>query len=169
MPQPVPDPALADPFFRPLRLAHPDVDIVLLPPPVPVDRGVPVASPGQVRALQRHATAVLDALASRVGREASDVRGYWWTQAHPEVHRWVLTASFTGLDPGGGVALLRHIGDALLELGWEARPAADGRPRLRAVAGPVELVASAYDDAVSVTITTDAVHAPADVLEVAQP
>lgn len=169
MPQPSPDPALADPFFRPLRLAHPDVDIVLLPPPGAVGPGLAPAGPGQVRALRRHAAAVLDALVSRLGRDASDVGGYWWTQAHPDVHRWVLTASFADLGPGGGVALLRRIGDTLLDLGWDARPAADGRPRLRGVAGPVELVASAYDDAVAVTITTDAVHAPADVLAVARP
>lgn len=170
MPQPTPDPALADPFFRPLRLAHPDVDIVILPPPGAVGHALPPAGPGHGRALRRHATAVLDALGSRVGRQPSDVRSYWWTQAHPGVRRWVLTASFSELGPGGGVALLRRVGDTLLALGWDARPAAGGRPRLRAVAGPLELVASASGDAVSVTVTTDAVHAPVGVPEeVAQP
>ncbi|WP_457205871.1 hypothetical protein [Nocardioides sp. P5_C9_2] len=155
-----PDPALADPMLRELRERHPDVDIVLLPPVRPLD--VPVATTAQCRSRMRHADRVLTTLSERLDREPTTRADYWWGQDHPEVRRWVTAAAFGDLGDEGGVALLRRLADTLVQLGWEPRPAADGSPRVRGVAGPFELVARATDDAVSVTITSDALHVPAD-------
>lgn len=154
------DPVAADPMMRTLRERHPDVNIVLLPPVEPiVDQ--PSATPAQCRALQQHADAVLATLASSVEREPSTRVDYWWSQAHPEVRRWVTAASFADLGDGA-VPLLRSLGNVLVRLGWEPRPAADGSPRVRGVAGPFELIASAVGDAVSINITSDPLYIPAD-------
>ena len=71
-------------------------------------------------------------------------------------------ASYGDLGDEGAVPLLRLLGNLLARLGWEPRPAADGSPRIRGVAGPFELIASADGDAVSVSITSDPLYVPAD-------
>ncbi|KRF34096.1 hypothetical protein [Nocardioides sp. Soil805] len=155
-----PDPALADPMLRELRERHPDVDIVMLPPVRPLD--APAATAAQCRSRMQHADRVLTTLGERLDREPTARADYWWGQDHPEVRRWVTAAAFGDLGDEGGVPLLRRLANTLVHLGWEPRPAADGSPRVRGVAGPFELVASASDDSVSVTITSDALHVPAD-------
>ncbi|EON24332.1 ADP-heptose:LPS heptosyltransferase-like protein [Nocardioides sp. CF8] len=153
----------ADPMMRTLRERHPDVNIVLLPPVGPiVDR--PSATPAQCRALQQHADTVLATLSRDVGHEPSTRVDYWWSQSHPEVRRWVTAASYTDLGDGA-LPILRSLGNLLVRLGWEPRPAADGSPRLRGVAGPFELIASAVGDAVSINITSDPLHIPADLYD----
>lgn len=154
------DVVAADPMMRIMRERHPDVNIVLLPPVVPiVDR--PSASAAQCRAVQQHADTVLATLSLSVEREPSTRVDYWWSQSHPEVRRWVTAASYADLGEGA-LPMLRSLGNALVRLGWEPRPAADGSARLRGVAGPFELIASAAGDVVSVNITSGPLHIPAD-------
>lgn len=154
-----PDPALADPMLRELRERHPDVDIVLLPPVQPLD--APAATAAQCRSRMQHADRVLATLSERLEREPSTRADYWWGQDHPEVRRWVTAAAYGDLGDEGGVPLLRQLANTLVHLGWEPRPAADGSPRVRGVAGPFELIAQATAEAVTVTLTSDALHVPA--------
>jgi len=154
-------PVAADPMMRILRERHPDVNIVLLPPVEPiVDR--PSATSAQCRAVQHHADTVLATLSLNVEREPSTRADYWWSQSHPEVRRWVTAASYADLGDEGALSLLRTLGNLLAHLGWEPRPAADGSPRIRGVAGPFELIASAAGDAVSVNITSDPLYISAE-------
>ena len=148
-------------MMRVLRERHPDVNIVLLPPVEPIP-DQPRATPAQCRAVQKHADTVLATLSLNVEHEPSTRVDYWWSQSHPEVRRWVTAASYAGLGDEGAVPLLRLLGNLLARLGWEPRPAADGSPRIRGVAGPFELIASADGDAVSVSITSDPLYVPAD-------
>lgn len=168
MVDPSKDPAPTDPMFAELRRRHPDVEVVLLPSPTPADHP-PLAGPGQVRALRSHVDAVLAALSTDLGLDADRTVRLWWQQAHPLCHRRVVRAGFT--DETGGrapVDLLRAAGDALVALGWDARPAADGSPRLRAVAGPVEVVAEATPVALAVRLTSEPVWAAPEALEGAE-
>jgi hypothetical protein len=155
------DQVAADPMMRVLRERHPDVSIVLLPPDEPI-LDQPSATPAQCRALQKHADAVLATLSLNVEHEPSTRVDYWWSQSHPEVRRWVTAASFADLGDDGAIPLLRTLGNLLVRLGWEPRPAADGSPRIRGIAGPFELIASADCDAVTVNITSDPLYVPAD-------
>lgn len=156
------DPVGGDPMMRIVRARHPDVNIVLLPPVEPIlDR--PSATTAQCLAIERHADSVLSAL--DLGHETATRVDYWWSQRHPEVRRWVTAASYADLGDGGAVSLLRTLGNTLSRLGWEPRPAADGSPRIRGVAGSFELIASADGDAVSVTITSDPVYVPVAVYD----
>lgn len=150
-------------MMRTLRERHPDVNIVLLPLVEPiVDQ--PSATPAQCRALQQHADTVLATLSINVQREPSTRVDYWWSQNHPEVRRWVTAASYADLGDGA-LPMLRSVGNLLARLGWEPRPAADGSPRMRGVAGPFELIASAVGDTVSINITSDPLYVPVDVYD----
>ncbi|MEO5665978.1 MAG: hypothetical protein ABIR39_22135 [Nocardioides sp.] len=157
------DPVAADPMMRTLRERHPDVNIVLLPPVEPI-LDQPSATAAQCRALQKHADTVLATLSLNVEREPSTRVDYWWSQHHPEVRRWVTAAGFTDLGDDA-LPMIRDVGNLLVRLGWEPRPAADGSTRLRGVAGPFELIASAVGDAVSITITSDPLYIPADLYD----
>lgn len=149
----------ADPMMRVLHERHPDVNIVLLPPVPPVV-DLPVATWAQCRGLQDHAERVLDTLTSRLAREPVARTDYWWGQAHPEVRRWVLAVTFGDFDEHGDIEFLRALGNLLIELRWDPRPAADGSPQLRGVAGPYELVAGAGDGLVSVQLVSEPLHVP---------
>ncbi|MCW2835739.1 MAG: hypothetical protein JWN68_3692 [Nocardioides sp.] len=150
--------------MRVLRERHPDVNIVLLPPVEPIlDR--PSATPAQCRAVQHHADTVLSTLSTEVGLEPSTRVDYWWSQSHPEVRRWVTAASYTDLGPEGAVPVLRTLGNLLARLGWEPRPAADGSPRVRGIAGPFELIASADGEVVTVNLTSDPLYIPVPVYD----
>lgn len=150
------DPALQDPFFRRLREQHPDVGIVMLPPEHTGDPGLPPATVGQCLAAQRHADAVLDVVAGRLGLETSSRIGFWWQQRHPLVRRWVVRTRFEGLGDeqrgDGSVDVLRSLGNLLLELRWDARPTGNQPPELTALAGPVRLVARAAPYAVGLQV-----------------
>lgn len=155
------EPAAADPMMRVVRERHPDVNIVLLPPVEPI-LDQPSATPAQCRAVQKHADTVLATLSLNVEREPSTRVDYWWSQSHPEVRRWVTAASFTDLGDDGAIPLLKSVGNLLARLGWEPRPAADGSPKIRGVAGPFELIAIADGDLVSVNLTSDPLYIPAE-------
>lgn len=165
MADPTNDAALADPMFSEVRRRHPDVDVVLLPSPEP-GAHPPLAGPGQVRALRSHVDAVLTTLSGHLALEPDQTVRLWWQQAHPLCHRRVVRAGFG--DPTGErtpVDLLREAADALVALGWDARPAADGSTRLRATAKPVELVAEATPVALAVRLTSEPLWAALEDLE----
>ncbi len=125
-----PDPTLDDPMLRVVRERHPEVDIVVLPQSEPA----PVAP--QLAADER------DALASGVERLVDDLldrlvlgdrpvarEGRWHTDEWDQT--WYEgVAVVKDLDPGDNVALLRATGNALVGLGWQARPVPGDRPRL---------------------------------------
>src|SRR5690606_13044986 len=147
-----------------LRNHHPDVDIVLLPsePVVPPD--LPPAAEGECRALQGHAHAVLDMLADHLDLDGAGRVAFWWVQSHPLVRRWVVRVSFVPAD-GDARSLLRRTGQHLADLGWDARPAADGTPRLRAVTEHLEVLAEAEGVALAVQVSTHRLHVPPSVVE----
>lgn len=158
------DQVAADPMMRIVRERHPDVDIVLLPPIEPIlDR--PSATPAQCRAIEQHADTVLATLSLNLEHETASRVDYWWSQSHPEMRRWVTAANYVDLGDDGALALLRDLGNLLARLGWEPRPAADGSPRIRGVAGPFELIASAEGGVVSVAITSDPLYVPTDLYD----
>lgn len=163
MTDPTSDPALTDPMYGELRRRHPDVDLVVLPSATPDDHP-PLAGPGQVRALRSHVDAVLTALSGQLGLEPEGAVRLWWQQAHPLCHRRVVRAELVDAAGGPPTQLLRRTADALVALGWDARPAADGSPRLRAVAGPVEVVAEATPTALAVRLTSEPVWAAREAL-----
>lgn len=177
------DPALSDPLFAELRRRHPDVDIVMLPAAPPVPDDAPVATEGQLLALTRHVEAVLDAVSARVGVAPQVSARFWHEQATPLLRTWTVKAVLPldetvlddaagpddetgpgdGADAGheAGLALLRQVGDTLLALGWEAKAATDP-PRLRAVAGPVEVTARIGTAGVVLVLETIPQHAAAE-------
>lgn len=155
------DPAITDPFFRALRQRHPDVDVVMLPPQPTTPPGLPAAGVEDCLASAHHVDEVLGSLLVRLEGQPGRRLAFWWEQDHPLVRRRVAAATLTGLEDG--VEALRRLGDALLELGWDTRPVGDDPPRLRAVAGPVEVRASAGGDRLSVEVVGGVLHVPPDV------
>lgn len=148
-------------MMRVLRQRHPDVNIVLLPPVRPlVDQ--PSATLPQCRAVQSHAATVLATLSLEIGGEPSSRVDCWWSQDHPEVRRWVTAASYADLGDDGAIPALQSLGNLLVRLGWEPRPAADGSPKIRGGSDPFELVASAQGGVLSVHLTSDPLYIPVD-------
>lgn len=158
------DPALDDPFFAELRRKHPDVDIVLLPPP---DTSPPAGPPhtiGQANATRRHATAVSAALWSRVGRTPTASVGLWWQQASPYLHRYVANSAVSGLDEAETDPLVSEIGRALLDLGWRPEPSPADQPSLMARVGTLDIKVTGNATSVCVEVVSDALHLTADTL-----
>ena len=136
MATPPTDPTLVDPLFRELRHRHPEVDIVLLPQQVPpTEPAVPAATPEEQGALAEGLDRHLDDLVARLSREPA------WASEH-RAGRWITdewghtcyesAVEVTELADGANVALLRATGNALVGLGWQARPVPGDRPRLTA-------------------------------------
>ena len=125
-----PDPTLDDPMLRVLRERHPEVDIVVLPQSAPA----PVAP--ELTADERDvlAAGVERLVADLLGRLALGDRpvereGRWHTDEWDQT--WYEGVAVVGdLDTGENVALLRATGNALVGLGWQARPVPGDRPRL---------------------------------------
>lgn len=179
------DPALSDPLFAELRRRHPDVDVVLLPEFAPVPPDLPEATEGQLNALTRHVEAVLAALGARVEVTPEISLRFWHEQRNPLVRRWTVksllpvapTEEPVDLDavadpgapevPPASVDLLKSVGDALLALGWDARASVEAPPRIRALAGPVELVATAVPAGVGVVAATTPQYAAPEAFEAA--
>lgn len=136
METPPTDPTLVDPMFRELRQRHPEVDIVLLPPQAPVaEPPVPAADADQRGALADSLERHVDDLVARLSREPA------WT-AEQRAGRWITdewgctcyetAVEVTGLTGGDNITLLRATGNALVGLGWQARPVPGDRPRITA-------------------------------------
>lgn len=129
-----PDPALADPMLRVLREQHPEVDIVVLPQTTPAPQS-PELTLAQRSTLAADLDGALDDLLAHLstdpatGPVARD--GAWRTD---EWHQtWYECVAVVGpLEEGGNIALLRSTGQALVGLGWQARPVPGDRPRLMA-------------------------------------
>ena len=140
------DPTLGDPLFRELRQQHPEVDIVLLPPQVPLaEPRVPAADAEQRGALADSLERHVDDLVARLSRERA------WT-AEQRAGRWITdewghtcyetAVEVTELADGDNIALLRATGNALVGLGWQARPVPGDRPRITARRGGGETAAA---------------------------
>lgn len=157
------DPARDDPFLHALRHRHPDVDVMLLPSASEEATALPPAGPDTCRSVQRHADAVLATLAGRLDLEPGGRVDFWWQQRHPLVRRWVTRTDFRG-PAGRGTELLRTLGQALLDLGWDARPVGDDPPRLRAVAGSVDLIGTGRSDGLTVELRSEPLHVTSEVL-----
>lgn len=166
-------PAEADPMMRVLRERHPDVDVVLLPGPVAPDPAAgPPASSADLVALARGAEMLLDSLVSRLARHqawpADTVRESRWRHQPAVgarsrlVHREAVLV-VVGLAGGEDVALLRATGNALLGLGWDARPVAGSAPRLAARRGAAR--ASALVRPGSLQVVVSSAHVLTDVEE----
>lgn len=149
-----PDPLSEDPFLRTLRARHPDVDVVVLPPAVAAPAEEPAAVREQARHVVARARATLAAVSARIGREPSAAVDLWSSHDRTGRRRRIARAAFDELEPGVPVALLREVGDALLALGWDARPYADGSPRLRAVMQDLVCEAEATGQSVVVEVTS---------------
>lgn len=128
-----PDPVMSDPMLRVLRERHPEVDIVVLPQTAPV-RQAPTLSLQQRADLAGDLDRSLDELLGRVvtdpavqiTREAT-----WHSDEWDQT--WLECVAVLGpLEQGANISLLRATGNALLGLGWQARPVPGDRPRLAA-------------------------------------
>ena len=148
-----PDPAAADPFFRVLRERHPDVDVVLLPPilPRPADAD---AWDGDPDAVADDALDALRMLGVALGTDLPAGVRFW--KHHDEAAQQHLTvATSFAAAPGREVAELRRTGQALLDLGWQARPLErEDRPTLEARRDGHRLVAFAVDGGIDLTLTS---------------
>lgn len=126
-----PDPTLDDPMLRVLRERHPEVDIVVLPQsgPAPV---APVLDDADREVLAAQADRSLDELLERLAAESTGTvqrEGRWHTDEWGQ--SWYECVAVVGdLARGDNMTLLRSTGDALLGLGWRARPVPGDRPRL---------------------------------------
>ena len=125
-----PDPTLDDPMLRVLRERHPEVDSVVLPQHVPAPV-VPELPAGERDVLAAGAERLVDDLVTRLdlGERTATRDGRWHTDEWEQ--SWYEAVAVVGdLDRGENVALLRSTGNALVGLGWQARPVPGDRPRL---------------------------------------
>ena len=130
-----PDPAAADPMLRVLRERHPEVDVVVLPAPVPPRPDTPTLDSEQLAHLAAEADSLVGDLLARLarsphwtgGRRSGRWRSDEWGQVSYES-----VATVEDVPEGGPVPLLRDTGAALVDLGWQARPLPSARPGLEA-------------------------------------
>lgn len=125
-----PDPTLDDPMLRVLRERHPEVDVVVLPQtaPAPV---LPELGADERDALAAGVERLADDLLARLplGDRPVTRGGRWHTDEWDQT--WYEGVAVVGdLATGDNVALLRATGNALVGLGWQARPVPGERPRL---------------------------------------
>jgi hypothetical protein len=158
------DAARGDPFFGVLRRRHPDVDLVMLPPLSAEPPAGAAAFPARARAVEQHAVRALEALWDRLGVRPVGVSAHWWAQARTGTHRHVVRATVTGLSADDTTPLLRDLGDALLALGWDARPAGGARPRIVARVAGLVLTAVAEDTSVPVEVVSSPLVLTAETL-----
>lgn len=127
-----PDPLQADPMLRVLRERHPEVDIVVLPQGAPAREAPEVDPPGR-DALAGDLERDLGDLLERLGSDAplrSVQRDRRWHTDEWDQTWYEAVAVVDDLAQGDNVALLRATGQALVDLGWQARPVPGDRPRL---------------------------------------
>ena len=125
----VPDPTLSDPMLRVVRQRHPEVDIVVLPQPVPVPE-IPVLDPAQRGAFAADLERLLDDLLGRLPATGPVKRDGRWHTDEWDQSWYECVAVVGGLGEGDNVTLLRSTGNALGGLGWQAGPVPGDRPRL---------------------------------------
>jgi hypothetical protein len=118
-------------MLRVLRERHPEVDVVLLPQTAPAT--APAATPAQRAALAADVDGSLGDLLARLSRDPAWVgatRDARWRTDEWGLLWYESSAVLGPLAEGGNVALLRAVGHALLDVGWQARPVPGDRPRL---------------------------------------
>jgi len=159
-----PDPTLDDPMLRVLRERHPEVDVVVLPQAAPA-RVAPVLAADQVDAAGAEVEHLLDDVLGRVTDGGRPVArdGRWHTDEWDQ--SWYEAVAVVGdLAAGDNVALLRSTGEALVGLGWQARPVPGDRPRLAARRrGGWEATATVRPTSLVVKVRTALVRAEAEV------
>ena len=149
---PAPDPAAADPFFRVLRERHPDVDVVLLPAILPRAADAD-AWDGDPEAVADDALEALRMLGVALGTDLPPGVRFW--KRHDEAAQQHLTVTTALPAPERQVAELRRMGQALLDLGWQAHPLErEDRPTLEARRDGHRLVASVVDDGIDLVLTS---------------
>ena len=159
----LPDPTLSDPMLRVLRQRHPEVDIVVLPQPVPVPQ-LPELGPAQREAFATDLERLLDDLLGRLRCPGSVRRDGRWHTDEWEQSWYECVAVVGGLADGDNITLLRSTGNALVGLGWQARPVPGDRPRLEARRrGGFEAAATVRPTSLVVTFRTAKVRAAEEV------
>ena len=130
-PGPTPrDPTPNDPMLRVLRERHPEVDVVVLPQQAPAPLA-PELGADEREVLAADVERLVDDLLERltIGERRVTRDGRWHTDEWDQ--SWYEGVAVVGdLDPGDNVTLLRATGNALVGLGWQARPVPGDRPRL---------------------------------------
>ena len=152
-------------MLRVLRERHPEVDVVVLPQPVPAPVAPELADDRR------------DAVAAEVERLLGDLLGRVSDGSHPVTRdgrwhtdewdqSWYEAVAVVGdLAAGDNVALLRSAGTSLVGLGWQARPVPGDRPRLVARRrGGFEASATDPPTARVVTVRTALVRLTAEVV-----
>ena len=124
-----PDPTLSDPMLRVVRERHPEVDIVVLPQPLPVPQ-LPELGSAQREAFAADLDRLLDDLLGRLPGTGSVERDGRWHTDEWDQSWYECVAVVGGLADGDNITLLRATGNALIGLGWQARPVPGDRPRL---------------------------------------
>ena len=153
----------AAPMLGVLHERHPDVDIILLPGPPPPPADGPAATPAQLDALAEDTEVAVDDLLARLVRDpawsgSSQRESRWRRDAVGRTYREVVVV-VTDLAAGDNVRLLRAVGNALLELGWTARPVSADPPRLAARRGPRSATAAVREGALQLFVGSGRVRA----------
>lgn len=146
------DPAATDPFFRVLRERHPDVDVVLLPTtrPRPAD---PDAWDGDPDVVADDALEALRVVGVALGTDLPVGVRFW--KHHDEAAQQHLRVMTSVAASGQEVPELRRLGQALLDLGWQARPLErEERPTLEALRDGHRLVAFAVEGGIDLVLTS---------------
>ena len=124
-----PDPTLKDPMLRVLRERHPEVDVVVLPQSVPASQ-LTELGPAQREQFAADLERLLDDLLGRLPGAGSVRRDGRWHTDEWDATWYECVAVVGGLTEGANITLLRSTGNALVGLGWQARPVPGDRPRL---------------------------------------
>ncbi|QIX27875.1 hypothetical protein ncot_15740 [Nocardioides sp. JQ2195] len=144
------DPSLHDPFLRVVRQEHPDVDLVILPPAATPPRTESPEVLRQARAAVQESRRTLTRLLAETGRPESTMVDLWSTYARTGSRHRIARTLLADLPEAART--LEVVGDWLLAEGWDARPCADGSPRLRAVRADLVLEATGHPTAIEVEI-----------------
>lgn len=169
MSEPSMPPAIADdPFWRVVHQRHPDVNIVLLPEPVPAPAEPVPGTYQRAEWLSATCESTLNSIQERLGHAFDARTGFWVFGERTGQRQYAATAALSGLPRGEVVTTLRAIGDALLELGWDARPSIDGTLAIRAVGDEMLTRVEASESMIALEVRTAALpltDAEADALE----
>ena len=159
-----PDPTLDDPMLRVLRERHPEVDVVVLPQQAPPSVVPELAADGR-EGVAADADRLVDDLVARLdlGERTAARDGRWHTDEWDQ--SWYEAVAVVGdLDTGENIALLRSTGNALVGLGWQARPVPGDRPRLVGRRrGGFEAAATVRPTSLVLTVRTPKVRLTEDV------
>ena len=151
-------------MLRVLRERHPEVDFVVVPQKAPAPVAPEFASDERdvlATGVERLVDDLLARLDLRDRRATRD--GRWHTDEWDQT--WYEAVAVVGdLERGDNVALLRATGNALVGLGWQARPVPGDRPRLVARRrGGFEAAATVRPTSLVVTVRTAKVRAAQEV------